>query len=471
MGLDAYAFVDFLCESKQKLWQILPIGPTGYGNSPYQSYSAFAGSALLISMEKLVEDGLLFGQELLSLEGFQEAKVEYEKIAPVKNKLLKKAFKRFQKSFEHYKEDYYNFLGEHSWWLDDYALFQAFKEKDEKLVWNEWAEEYKTREPHSIDKAHHEHAAVINFHRFIQFIFFKQWFELKQYANEKGVRLIGDLPLYVSLDSSDVWANQDLFLLNEKGRPTHVGGVPPDYFSETGQLWGCPVFDWEKIEERDFDWWMARIHFCLNMFDLIRIDHFRGLESYWSVEASEKTAIKGEWMPAKGHGMLSLLQSQIGDLPVIAEDLGIITPEVEKLRDDFGLPGMKVLQFGFASDETNVNLPHNYERNFVVYTGTHDNDTTLGWMKSATAVEKKNLKSYLHPNSKTTPTQLVEMAWASVAKMAIVPMQDLLELDSKGRMNIPGTATGNWEWRFKWEQLKKTKKDFMKELTQKYNRV
>jgi 4-alpha-glucanotransferase len=470
MGKDAFAFIDFLIENKQQLWQILPVGPTGYGNSPYQSYSAFAGSALFISVEKLVAEGLLLEEELALLSGFSATKVEYDRLTPVKNELLRKAFVRFQKKFDHYKGPYHRFLDEHAWWADDYALFRALKETDGKLVWNEWADDYRKRKPHALDKARQDHAEAINFHLFEQFLFFKQWFELKEYANKKGVRLFGDLPLYVSLDSSDVWANQDLFLLDKKGKPTHVGGVPPDYFSETGQLWGCPVFDWQRNEERGFDWWAARVHFCLKMFDLIRIDHFRGLESFWSVKAGEKTAINGEWVPAKGFELLNLLQSQLGELPVIAEDLGIITPEVEQLRDHFGLPGMKVLQFGYASDETDINLPHNYKHNFVVYTGTHDNDTTRGWVKAATKTERKNLKKYFKITSERVANKLIEAAWASAAEMAILPMQDLMGLDSKGRMNIPGTASGNWEWRFKWEQLRNPRKQFLKMLTKKYNR-
>ncbi|MGQ7869195.1 4-alpha-glucanotransferase [Sunxiuqinia sp. sy24] len=470
MGADAFAFVDFLKETGQKWWQILPLGPTGYGNSPYQSYSAFAGSDLLISMDKLVDDQLLKQSELEIFAQFSQKKVEYDQIAPIKRELLKKAFERFGNQFDRYKEAYYNFLGEHSWWLDDYALFQALKEQKPELVWNEWKIAYTKREVQALDKAYLEHAELINFHRFIQFIFFKQWFELKSYANEHGVQLFGDLPLYVSLDSSDVWGNQDLFLLDEEGQPTHVGGVPPDYFSETGQLWGCPVFDWNRLAERNYDWWMARLHFCLKMYDRIRIDHFRGLESFWSVPAGEKTAIRGEWWPAKGHDMLRLLQSQIGELPVIAEDLGVITPEVEKLRDDFKLPGMKVLQFGFASDATNEHLPHNYDRNFVVYTGTHDNNTTLGWLKSVTKVERLNIRRYFYRSRRRTVDSIIEATWGSVAELAIMPMQDLLRLDGKGRMNVPGVAGGNWEWRFEWRQLRLSRRHFLKQITEKYNR-
>ncbi len=470
MGHDAYEFVDLLYEMNQSLWQILPLGPTGYGNSPYQSFSAFAGNTLLISLEKLIEDGLISKSDLKSMPDFPNKKVEYELVLKGKTKLLRKAWSSFKKKFDDWKEDYYTFLGEHSWWLDDYALFRSIKGKNETVCWNEWPEKLKHRDGHELDVAMLEHAADINFHRFVQFIFFRQWFALKEYANSKGIRIIGDLPLYVSLDSSDVWGNQDIFLLDKKGQMTHVGGVPPDYFSETGQYWGCPVFNWDKLAQRGYDWWAARVHFNLRMFDLIRIDHFRGLESFWAIPAEEETAINGEWRPAKGFEMLNLLKSQLGELPVIAEDLGLITPEVEKLRDDFNLPGMKVLQFAYASDETNVNLPHNYNRNFVVYTGTHDNDTTIGWLKTATVKERKNLKRYFNAGWGNMHRSLVEAAWSSVACMAILPMQDLMELDGKGRMNTPGTVFNNWEWRLEWKQLKASQKEFLKAITEKYNR-
>lgn len=471
LGSDAFAFVDFLSESKQKLWQILPLGPTGFSNSPYQSFSSFAGSSLLISVDRLVDDALLHKKDLEVLSHFPDEQVDYDKITPVKNKLLQKAFVLFQEKINQFNFDYNIFLNEHSWWLDDYALFRTLKDKEEELIWNEWEDNCKNRNANALDNLRKQYKDEISFHRFVQFIFFKQWFELKKYANKKGVRFIGDLPLYVALDSADVWANQDIFLLDENGAPTHIGGVPPDYFSDLGQLWGCPVFNWNRIEERDFDWWAARIHFNLNMFDLIRIDHFRGLESFWAVEADKENAIEGEWLPAKGYELLNLLQSQVGTLPVIAEDLGIITPEVEKLRDDFDLPGMKVLQFAFGSDSTNEHLPHNYKTNFVVYTGTHDNDTTLGWANTADELEQKNLKKYYYSNTNKIPHKLIESAWASVAEMAIIPLQDLLELDSLARMNVPGTVeNGNWTWRFRWEQLKKPQQKYLKEITEQYNR-
>ena len=344
------------------------------------------------------------------------------------------------------------------------------KGENVKLCWNAWNDKIKGREKHHLDFAMRKYAREVEFQRFVQFVFFKQWFELKSYANEKGIRIIGDLPLYVSMDSSDVWGNQDIFMLDDEGQMTHVGGVPPDYFSETGQYWGCPVFNWDRLAERKYDWWAARMHFNLRMFDLIRIDHFRGLESYWSIPATEETAINGEWKPAKGYEMLSLLKSQLGELPVIAEDLGVITPEVEKLRDDFNLPGMKVLQFAYASDEKNIDLPHNYTLNSVVYTGTHDNNTTIGWLKTATKVERKNLKTYFNSGWSNIQRSIIEAAWSSVSQMAILPMQDLLELDSKGRMNTPGTVGDNWEWRLEWKTLKKRHREFLKILTLKYNR-
>ncbi|WP_372776788.1 4-alpha-glucanotransferase [Mangrovibacterium sp.] len=470
LGKDAYDFVDFLAETNQRLWQILPIGPTGYGNSPYQSYSVFAGNLLFISLELLVEDGLLAEENLLEVPEMSDKRVEYDLVMDEKTVLLRRAYEAFRSNFDDWKEEYYTFLGEHSWWLTDYALFRALKSTDDDLCWNEWPEKLRNRDAHELDVAMLEQDARVNFHRFVQFVFFRQWFQLKNYANSKGILIFGDLPLYVSLDSSDVWGNQDIFLLDEKGQMTHVGGVPPDYFSETGQYWGCPVFDWDRLAEREYDWWAARVHFNLRMFDLVRIDHFRGLESFWSIPASEKNAINGEWWPAKGFEMLSLLKSQLGYLPVIAEDLGIITPEVEELRDAFDLPGMKVLQFAYASDETNVNLPHNYGSNFAVYTGTHDNDTTLGWLKTATKEESDNLKKYFNTSWSNIHRALIETAWASVAKIAIVPMQDLLELDGKHRMNTPGTVHNNWEWRMEWKMLKKSHKDFLVELTKKYNR-
>ncbi len=470
MGKEAYNFIDFLAESKQRFWQILPLGPTDNGNSPYQTYSIFAGNTLLISLEQLAEEGLLTKHELDTNNNFPTGYVDFDKLGAWKNSLLHKAFLKFNDNSSIWNDEYNHFLKEHSWWLTDYALFMSLKANSNKK-WNQWELGIKEREKEAMQAILHEHSTEINYHRFLQFIFFRQWFALKKYANLKGVLIFGDIPLYVSFDSSDVWANPDIFELDAQKNMTHIAGVPPDYFSKDGQLWGAPVFNWNRIKERNYDWWIARLHFNLNLFNYARIDHFRGLESFWSVPATEKTAINGKWIPANGREMLSLLQSQIGTLPIIAEDLGIITQEVEKLRDDFGLAGMKVLQFAFASDEKNVHLPHNYQHNFIVYTGTHDNNTTLGWLSNISDCEQKNIDAYYSAQENITPKCLIETALASVANVAIIPMQDLLELNSEHRMNTPGTITNNWIWRMEKHLLKDEHKNYLLSLTKKYNRI
>ena len=469
MGKDAFQFVDFLAKTNQKIWQILPLGPVGYGNSPYQSYSAFAGNPVFIDIQQLVNDRLI-SKSLVTNQHFKVKKVEFDRVEEWKMVIFREAYVGFKNNFHRYNEEYDKFMSHNSWWLNDYALFRSLKSKNEETVWNTWDKKFIIRDQQALQKAYQELHAEIDFHRFLQFLFFRQWFKLKDYANSKGIRMIGDVPLYVSLDSADVWANQDVFQLDDDSKPILVGGVPPDYFSETGQLWGNPVFDWERMAARDFDWWLARIHFNLRMFDQVRVDHFRGLESFWAVAADEKTAIVGEWLPAKGHELFVRLKEQYGNLNIIAEDLGIITPEVEKLRDDFGLPGMKVLQFAFGSDAENTNLPHNYNSNFVVYTGTHDNDTTLGWFNSIEKAERKMLRRYIRGNGKELVRQMIEYVWASAAMTAIIPMQDVLGLDTDARMNTPGTASGNWDWRFSWAQIRSNHPLFLKEITKRYNR-
>ncbi len=470
LGKNAFQFVDFLIETKQKLWQILPLGPVGAGNSPYQCFSAFAGNPMLIDLELLIEDELLNADELVNPPKFFRKKVEFYKVKKWKNGVFEKAFIHFQNRFSHFQNEYHHFLNEHAWWLNDYALFMSAKEYFGDISWHKWDDDFKLRKKKAVTEVGKLLSEEADFHKFLQFLFFRQWFRLKNYANSKGIQIVGDVPLYVSGESADVWANTDIFLLDKKMEPTEVGGVPPDYFSETGQLWGNPVFDWQRLKERNYDWWMARLHFNLNFFNLVRIDHFRGLESYWSVPASEETAINGKWVPAFGKEMLALLKSQIGELPLIAEDLGIITPEVDQLREDFNLPGMKVLQFAFTTDATNKDLPHNYSENFVVYTGTHDNNTTLGWLMNVEDNEKEFVNKYIETSEKNGLSQMIELAMASVAKTAIIPMQDVLALDAGSRMNTPGTANGNWGWRFQWKQLKAGQKQFLKTLTEKYNR-
>ncbi len=471
LGENAFRFVDFLAETKQKIWQILPLGPIGYGNSPYQCYSAFAGNPLFIDLELLQKESLLHENELLNIPRFLKRKVEFQKVEEWKYKLLHNAFKVFKTlDSKELEVEFSVFRNENSWWLDDYSIFMALKQHFGNVIWMDWEDGAKFREKKALNNYRNLLADEINFRKFMQFFFFRQWAQVKTYAHSKGIKIMGDLPLYVSTDSVDVWANTDIFELDKNLRPTKVGGVPPDYFSETGQLWGNPVFNWRKMHNRGYDWWMARLHFELKKFDLVRIDHFRGLEAFWSVPAGEKTAINGEWIAAQGFEMLKKFRDQIHHLPLIAEDLGVITPEVEKLRDDFHLPGMKVLQFAFGSDATNKNLPHNYSENFMVYTGTHDNNTTLGWLKSLKRKEKKQVRKYLGRNRKKALHKLITMAWASTAKMAVIPLQDLLEMDEKARMNTPGTASGNWEWRFRWTQLKRKHKARLRELTEKYNR-
>jgi len=469
MGKDAYQFVDFLAQTKQKIWQILPLGPVGYGNSPYQCYSAFAGNPMFIDLNQLVADRLI-EKDLITDQGFKTKKVEFERVEEWKSLLFKQAFIGFRKNFIRYKDEYHTFMSHNSWWLDDYALFRSLKSKNGETVWNTWSKELVSRDRHTLHIAFQELHEEVDYHRFLQFTFFRQWHKLKAYANSKKVSIIGDIPLYVSMDSVDVWANQDIFLLDKDSKPTHVGGVPPDYFSETGQLWGNPVFDWDRVAHRDFDWWLARVNFNLQMFDMVRVDHFRGLESFWAVGAKEETAIVGEWLPARGYELFRKLKEQHGSLNIIAEDLGVITPEVERLRDDFQLPGMKILQFAFGSDPTNMDLPHNYKVNFIVYTGTHDNDTSLGWFKSIGRKERRFLHKYISGKGKQFIENFIENAWTSAAKTAIIPMQDLLGLDSDARMNTPGIAAGNWDWRFTWAQIRNNQKVFLKRITEKYNR-
>lgn len=469
MGKEAFQFVDFLAQTKQKIWQILPLGPVGYGNSPYQCYSAFAGNPMFIDIQQLVADRLI-SRNSVTDQHFKAKRVEFERVEEWKMVLFQEAFNGFKVNFERYKDDYYLFMSHNSWWLDDYALFRSLKTKNGETVWNTWSKELVARDWNAIQLAYQELHNEVDFHRFLQYIFFRQYFKLKAYANKKGVRIIGDIPLYVSMDSVDVWANQDIFLLDEEAKPTQVGGVPPDYFSETGQLWGNPVFNWDRVAGRNFDWWLARVNFNLRMFDQVRVDHFRGLESFWAVPAEEETAIVGEWLPAKGYDLFRKLKEQHGTLNVIAEDLGVITPEVEKLRDDFGLPGMKILQFAFSGDETNVNLPHNYTSNFIVYSGTHDNDTTLGWFKSIGKKERKFLHKYIDGRGKQFIENFIEEVWSTAAHTAIIPMQDVLGLDTDARMNTPGIAAGNWDWRFTWSQIRSNHKVFLKRITVKYNR-
>ncbi|MDB9328365.1 4-alpha-glucanotransferase, partial [Nodularia spumigena CS-590/02] len=392
LGLEAYKFIDFLRETYQQYWQVLPLGPTGYGNSPYAAYSAMAGNPMLISPEQLQEQGLLAEEDFANLPVFNESKVDYDQVNEIKIALLKKACENFQvKATPLQKKEFAGFCESKAYWLDDYALFMALKDANNNTSWHTWEKEIVKREPAAIDQAKEKLAAEIYYYKFVQFEFFRQWSELKTYANMSGIKIIGDIPIYVAQDSADVWAHPHIFCLDEETRePALMAGVPPDYFSETGQLWGNPVYNWEALQKQDFNWWLGRFEAMLDYIDVIRIDHFRGFEAYWAVEQGEETAMNGEWMKAPGEELFDAIKAKLGTLPVLAEDLGVITPEVEALRDKYEFPGMKVLQFAFGSDPGNSFLPFNYTRNAVVYTGTHDNDTTVGWFNQANDWEKRN---------------------------------------------------------------------------------
>lgn len=445
IGPQAYQFIDRLKAAGQMYWQILPLGPTGWGDSPYSAYSAFAGSTLLISPENLVELGLLQHEEATSAH---TERVDYGAAHELKDRVLAIAFERFRAGEgEQLRVEYEQFCDEHAWWLDDYALFAAVKDAQGHKTWFEWAGPLKLRDADAVDRAKSQLAREIDAERFSQFLFFRQWFALKEFANDRGVRIIGDLPIFVALDSSDVWCNRDEFKLNADGSPKVVAGVPPDYFSETGQLWGNPIYDWNRMHANHFDWWTARIAFDLRRFDIVRLDHFIGFIRNWEVPAGDEHAADGEWMAVPGRHLFATLKKRLGELAVIAEDLGAVTDEVIALRDACGFPGMKILQNGFNGDARNADLPHNYDRNCVAYTGTHDNDTTAGWFASASRRERRSCRKYLHTRGREPHWDMVRAVEASVADIAIVPMQDLLGLGSEARMNLPATTGGNWQWR------------------------
>lgn len=471
LGSEAYDFIDKISENGIKIWQILPLGPLGPGNSPYQAYSAYAGDPLYISPRSLKEWDLLTEEDLAEVPNFNRKEVEFDLVRDWKNIIFEKAWSTFQSKADiSFKHEYTSFLNEHGWWLDDYALYSACRKENGGDDWTKWDIGLKTRKPETMNLFKIELHESFEMERFKQFMFFRQWFKLKKYANEKGVSIFGDIPLYVSHDSSDVWGNQNNFYLDESGEPEIVGGVPPDYFCEDGQLWGNPVFNWDEMEKNTFQWWIARLYFNFHMFDIVRIDHFRGLESFWAIPKSAESAKEGRWMPAKGFMVLKIMQSRLGNLPIVAEDLGIITEEVEKLRDHFNLPGMRVLQFAFTSDETNDHLPHNITHRNYIYTGTHDNNTIIGWWNELTNEEKKKAQEYLKFFKGSITERVIEWAWSSNAEISIVPLQDVMKLGSEARMNIPGTAEGNWKWRYTKNQLRKCDLELIRKLNKKYNR-
>lgn len=455
IGHDAFRFIEFLAQAGVSVWQTLPLGPTHNDKSPYQCLSAHAIDPNFISLEWLYDRQLLKQDPTLSTKNN-------------KQQLLKEAFTVFKQ--ENDGDDFQKFKQQHSYWLEDFSAFMAIREIQDNKAWWDWEKSLRDRESKAINAFSDKYSDLIEYFQFIQFIVFKQWLQLKAYANQHGVLIFGDLPIYVALDSADVWANRKQFSLDKNGNPTSVAGVPPDYFSETGQRWGNPLYNWAIMKKDGFRWWVDRMRSQYELFDLIRIDHFRGLQAYWEVPAEEETAINGKWVKAPGESLLNKLESSFGGLPLVAEDLGTITEEVHKLRHSFSIPGMKILQFAFDRNPDNPYLPHNHERDSVIYTGTHDNDTTLAWYEGLDPESQDYVCQYLGGDNLSMPWTLIRTALASVAQLAIIPMQDILGLGKGYRMNTPGTTEGNWTWRFNWTQIQDNLIQDLQQLNKLYNR-
>lgn len=457
-GKEALRFIDFLAEAKQSIWQVLPLGPVHEDRSPYQSLSAFAGNTDLIGKEWLLEEW--WGAD------------KRESVSSLKKPAL---IEQTHQRFNHSRDDerhraFGKFCREHSHWLEDYVLFMVLKERFDGKAWHQWPSPYRDRDTSALDTVRLNDAGKLSRYRFEQFLFFSHWERIKQHANKRGVEILGDMPIFVAHDSADVWSRRDAFELDETGRPTVVAGVPPDYFSETGQRWGNPLYDWDWMEADGFDWWHRRIAHKWLLFDLLRIDHFRGFEACWEIPAYEETAINGRWIKVPGDEMFASLAARFGELPILAEDLGIITDEVTALRKKYGFPGMLILQFAFDSGPDNPYLPHNHHEDAVVYTGTHDNDTTLGWFNSLSPQQRKHVLEYLGHPTDPMPWPLIETAYASVARQAVVPLQDILGLGQEHRMNVPGTTEGNWCWRFQWDAVPDDLSGRLAEMVTRYGR-
>jgi len=475
LGPEAYEFVDFLTECRQQYWQILPLNPTDpvHSNSPYHSCSAFAGNPLLISPELIVEKGFLDQESLNQTPDFPMNRVDFASVIPFKEDLIEKAFIHFS---DHPRpQDFQLFYDQNAYWLEDYALFKVLKALFKGRTWSDWVVELRDRQPEALDQAKEEHARALERIYFEQYLFFTQWQALKRYSNEKGIRIFGDMPIYVVYDSVDVWTHSELFNLDKDKKPITVAGVPPDYFSETGQLWGNPVYRWDTLKELGYDWWIMRMEHNLRLFDLVRIDHFRGFVAYWEVPASEKNAIKGQWVQASADDFFQKVLEKIPRDSIIAEDLGLITPDVEEVMKRFNLPGMKVLLFAFNDNPaTNPYAPHNHVEHCVVYTGTHDNNTARGWFENELSPEMKRMFfSYLgrEVTVENVHIELIRLAMMSVAEMIIIPLQDLLGLDQRARMNLPASKTGNWQWRLLPNQINEILSRTLKEMTEIYGRA
>jgi 4-alpha-glucanotransferase len=452
LGPAAHEFVAFLASAKQHIWQVLPLCPTGYGNSPYAGSSAFAGNPYLISLEFLADWGWIDGSRIAGLAG-RNGYVDFNEVEQRKLPLLYEAAANFlnrgprDAKFSAQWQQFAEFCRAEQGWLIDYALYAELRRQQHTGAWTQWPEPLRRRDPEALDQAMRENASALAQEQALQFAFSVQWNQLREVAAHSGIRILGDIAIFVSMDSSDVWVHPDIFELDEDLKPIRVAGVPPDYFSATGQRWGNPLYRWDVLQHNGFDWWVQRIRRAHQIYDIVRLDHFRGFEAYWSIPAADDTAVNGEWVKAPGLALFQSLEGALGPLPLVAEDLGLITPEVDALRQQLGMPGMKVIQFGFGDKGAHIHLPHRYTIDTVAYTGTHDNDTTLGWWKSTGKVERAALETYLGKIDEHPTWPLIRATASSVAEMSIVPAQDLLDLSSEARMNTPAVAAGNWSWR------------------------
>jgi 4-alpha-glucanotransferase len=470
LGPVAYRFIDFLADSGCKLWQVLPLGPTGYGDSPYQCFSAFAGNPYMVSPDVLMEQGLLSRDDLADMSAWDPYRVDFGGIYHWKPGLLDQAFTRFEslpRGAIHAEFDAFRF--DNAAWLDDFALFMALKDANGGVAWNQWPELLRNRNPQALSESRQTLALPILQVMFKQFLFFQQWNMLRSYVHSKGIQIIGDIPIFVAMDSADAWSHPDLFFLDEMGKPTVVAGVPPDYFSRTGQLWGNPLYRWDVHKFTGYKWWIERIRATLATVDIVRIDHFRGFAGYWEIPGGATTAEHGRWAPGPGADLFHAIRAALGDLPIIAEDLGEITPDVIELRDIFGLPGMKILQFGFSGPD-NPFLPHLYTSNCVTYTGTHDNDTALGWYRTCPPNERDFFHRYMARDNRDVPGDMIRLIWGSVAVFALAPLQDFLGFGSEARMNFPGKVGGYWAWRMDENVLSEQLKARIRELNYLYQR-
>ena len=471
IGSAAHHWIDFLSSSGCGLWQILPLGPTGYGDSPYQCFSSFAGNPYLISPDALLKDDLLHPDDLVDRPAFPHDHVDFGSVIPWKLGVLDRSFIRYQHSHSaRLKTEMEEFRAKQSAWLDDFSLFMALKEIHGGKPWHTWEAPLRTRQPEALSALRKQYDIAIERQIYRQFIFFRQWSQLLAHAHEEHIQIIGDIPIFVAHDSADVWSNPKLFELDGSGKPTFVAGVPPDYFAPTGQLWGNPLYRWDVHARDGYAWWVERIKATLELVDIIRIDHFRGFAGYWEVPGTAKTAEFGRWVPGPGKDFFHSIQRSLGDLPFIAEDLGVITPDVEELREAFNLPGMRILQFGFDSTPEDPFLPHNYPVNCVVYTGTHDNDTAMGWYNRVPEKDRAFYRCYMNRDGNDFSWDLIRGVWSSVAIFGLAPLQDFLNLGNEARMNYPGNPSGNWTWRMPKEALCLELEERIKNLNYLYSR-